>query len=145
MLVSWISEVMVKMKNSKLMQHILLRNDEVSYKRAKKDIEWKKKVGFLGKVALEAVWYNGKVPGPLPGSMFWCLFQLCFRASYMLSLSLSTEGVKLYNFQSPWAILKALFMLRGRNLAYSKRTNSLCSGERLTGFNLWLHHWLSPN
>ena len=39
MLVSWISEVMVKMKNSKLMQHILLRNDEVSYKRAKKDNE----------------------------------------------------------------------------------------------------------
>ena len=145
MLVSSISEVMVKMENSELMQQIFIRNDEVSYNRTIKDIEWKKKVGFLGKVALEAVWYNEKVPGPVPGSTFWCLFQLCFRAGYMPSLSLSIEGVKLYNFRSPWAILKALFMLRGRSLAYSKRTNSLCSGERLAGFNLWLHHWFSPN
>ena len=92
-------------------------------------------VGFLGKVALEAVWYNGKVPG-VPGSIFGACSSSAFRAGYMPSLSLSIEGVKLYNFQSPWAILKALFMLRGRSLAYSKRTNSLCSGERLAGFNL---------
>lgn len=46
--------------------------------------------GFMGKVTFLVVWYNGTLPRPEHGSMFWFSFQVSLWAGYVVSLILST-------------------------------------------------------